>query len=898
MIHLKSIVFIGLLAFCMPGTVGKDISAQETTEKASTGSDLNIDLQLEEIVRSFRQIIVLMSDRSSLSETDQKNAYIIGKLLFEEGIPKREKLADQLWEALSSGKSIQALETPPMAAFLLRLEKDPQWHDADKLAFKEVLDTLIEKMNTAAPVSEADKILKRRLEEDRAALSQIQALYDKELDAIFGQFATRGMTISRERWESYLAYLRTLFSAKAIIAEHGHRIAPAKKEPARSERKTPTVPRLPDKTLVLTFDDGPHRQHTPKIKEVLEQFQAKGIFFEVGENIGRLGKDGDIKETKAAQEARTLQKSGHILANHTFTHPFLPKLDDRRQETELDLAEKMIVHVQDRQSRLFRPPYGAYDGSLQTALAARNLNLLLWDIDSQDWADPIPKSIANRVIAEARQKGRGVILLHDIHSRSVEALPLILETLESDGFNFALWNGVELLPGTTSKSKGPKPEAEPLYKESFAVIIGINAYHKWPRLNYATADALAVKDLLEASFHFNPENITLLLNEDATRERIMAALGDALGNQNKVGSEDRVLIFFAGHGTTRKLPSGKSLGYIVPVEADMEHIHSQCISMTNFQDFNDSIPAKHILYLMDACYGGLGVTRGGPAGENMESRKYIREVTRRTARQMLTAGGPDEQVADNGPNGHSVFTWTLLEGFKGKADLNSDNVVTASELFTYIGPAVSSVSRQTPAFGNLVGSGGGDVVFELSPNTEYLSAMTTQLDEEAIRLNSRLESIRREISQKKARNEKLRKELAQAQAELQKTAEKKVAPTDAQLVRKKSDEGLALYKERKYDEALKVLQEAFTLQPSNAQIANNLGYVYFRMGRNQEALEWYQRTLALDPQRAVAWVNIASAWEAAGDAAQALNAYNRFLELAPNHASAPFARERVQELTK
>ena len=73
----------------------------------------------------------------------------------------------------------------------------------------------------------------------------------------------------------------------------------------------------------------------------------------------------------------------------------------------------------------------------------------------------------------------------------------------------------------------------------------------------------------------------------------------------------------------------------------------------------------------------LALTRGG--GLAM-SQNYLTEISRREARQMFTAGGADQQVADNGPNGHSVFTWTLLEGLDGRADLNGDGVITATEL--------------------------------------------------------------------------------------------------------------------------------------------------------------------------------------------------------------------------
>ncbi|MCP3995175.1 MAG: polysaccharide deacetylase family protein, partial [bacterium] len=71
--------------------------------------------------------------------------------------------------------------------------------------------------------------------------------------------------------------------------------------------------------------------------------------------------------------------------------------------------------------------------------------IMLWNIDSRDWADPVPHSIAARVITDVRKLNRGVILFHDIQGRTVEALPLVLETLQAEGFRFVLWDGEKIL---------------------------------------------------------------------------------------------------------------------------------------------------------------------------------------------------------------------------------------------------------------------------------------------------------------------------------------------------------------------------------------------------------------------------------------------------------------------
>src|SRR6516162_8363915 len=319
-----------------------------------------------------------------------------------------------------------------------------------------------------------------------------------------------------------------------------------------------------------------------------------------------------------------------------------------------------------------------------------------------------------------------------------------------------------LLSGQVPGIRGPQAAAAapaptvPPYRESWAAIIAIDDYANWPQLSYAANDALALKDLLVQKYNFKTDHIFTLLNKEASRQNILSLLGDKLANPDLVQREDRVLVFYAGHGATRKLASGRELGYIIPVDADLTNFEGSAISMTNFQDISEAIPAKHLLFVMDSCYSGLALTRGG--GTTL-SENYLSEISRREARQMFTAGGGDQQVADNGPNGHSVFTWTLLQGLDGRADLNGDGVITATELAAYVAPAVSALSHQTPAFGNLPGSEGGDFIFELKHDVEFLNEDSAQLGDDAIRLNAAMEKLR-------AENQELQRQLAAVQKEL------------------------------------------------------------------------------------------------------------------------------------
>jgi hypothetical protein len=122
--------------------------------------------------------------------------------------------------------------------------------------------------------------------------------------------------------------------------------------------------------------------------------------------------------------------------------------------------------------------------------------------------------------------------------------------------------------------------------------------------------------------------------------------------------------------------------------------------------------ATHQLFIMDSCYGGTlgtrGVSRLDPGIPG-----YLEEITRRPARQIITAGGKDQQVADGGPRGHSVFTGTLLEALEDRlGDLNGDGYITFSELNAYLVPRATS-ALQTPAIGYLPAHGLGEFTFGL-----------------------------------------------------------------------------------------------------------------------------------------------------------------------------------------
>jgi peptidoglycan/xylan/chitin deacetylase (PgdA/CDA1 family) len=728
----------------------------------------DVNQQSDEIVATYRKIIVLTASQDSLDAVTRDRVSILGKMLFQQN---EERIS-----MLSADLSDKAL----LSAFLNRLENYSDYHDADKLVFRDLLEDLSSSLS-----ADKDARLKKRLVEDLGALDQIQALYQRELAKVFDQFRTRGMPIRREAWEKYLAFIHQKYQRDQILKEYEASMPAEESRGAGGRKKKPSEElfgtELPPKTLLLTFDDGPHPRYTDRILDILKKYHLQAVFFQVGRNLGTVAGDNSVKLGPIAAASYRILEAGSSLGNHSYTHALLPKLDPAGYTKEIESTNQLLKYILKSDPVLFRPPYGARNDGILNVVKTDNLKSMIWNIDSMDWADPVPNSIAQRVLKEIEHEGRGIILFHDIHSRAIEVLPSLIETLQQNGYRFAAWNGSGFSVNDTRgvQTVALPKSSEPPYRESWAAVIGIDDYQKWPKLRYAANDARAVRDLLIQKYKFKPENVFLLLNQDATRQNILSLLGDKLANTDMVKREDRVFVFYAGHGATRKLPSGRDLGYIIPVDADLTSYQGQAISMTNFQDIAEAIPAKHLLFVMDSCYSGLALTRGGGLAP---SANYLQEISRRVAREMFTAGGADEQVADNGPNGHSVFTWTLLQALDGRADLNGDGVITATELAAYVAPAVSSLSHQTPAFGNMPGSEGGDFIFDLQHESEFLSADSAQLGDDAIRINSEVEKLR-------SQNQELQKQLAAAQAQLQhqtQTPTASASPTEIALGRQHS----------------------------------------------------------------------------------------------------------------
>lgn len=244
------------------------------------------------------------------------------------------------------------------------------------------------------------------------------------------------------------------------------------------------------------------------------------------------------------------------------------------------------------------------------------------------------------------------------------------------------------------------------FKNSYALVIGIDKYPSpsWDNLQYAVGDARAMENfLLGQDF-----KVKTLYNEQATRESIVSYLENELAQI--VGRNDRFIFFFAGHGHTEFFSGSNERGYLVPY--DGKDRSSTYLSMARVRDISDILGVtRHQLFIMDSCYGGRLGSRGNRDSLDPRMPDYLKEVVKRKARQILTAGGATQRVRDIGPEGHSVFAGELLKALNdGLGDTNGDGYISFYELSTYVQRAASR-ANQTPGVDFLDGHGQGEFIF-------------------------------------------------------------------------------------------------------------------------------------------------------------------------------------------
>jgi uncharacterized caspase-like protein len=386
----------------------------------------------------------------------------------------------------------------------------------------------------------------------------------------------------------------------------------------------------------------------------------------------------------------------------------------------------------------------------------------------------------------------------------------------------------------------------PFYRTSWALLIGVNTYPNLPiqyQLRYAVRDVDELRKVLIQRYGFPPSNITVLTEGEATGERIRKAMGQ-LADTSRVNVNDQVLIYFSGHGQTVHLPNGGKMGFILPYDAkvNMNEInnpspyYTTCIGMDELRRLSTLIPAKHILFLIDACYSGLAIS--SQRGLRPEMPNYLETVMKLRVRQVITAGLEGEQTVENSEWGHGAFTYKLLEALKtGVADSNGDGVITALELAGHLRNAVPSIAHQTPQFGYFEGEGEFLLFYKVKRPTPQISA--SQHYEKAKRLLSQLQ----------------------------------------------------------FEEAISEFREAIRLKPNSIDSYIGMGVCLYSLGRLDEAIEAYRKALHLGgPSAYVAHYNLGLALKEKGLYRDAIRQFELYLTYDKNSMYAYKARKEIAQI--
>jgi len=176
--------------------------------------------------------------------------------------------------------------------------------------------------------------------------------------------------------------------------------------------------------IAITFDDGPQPKNTPRLLDMLRERNIKATFFVVGSNA---------REYPAI--IRRILAEGHEIGNHTLNHLSLPTLSAEKVAYQLGETDRAVVEASGYHMHIMRPPYGATNLHIkQYCYDQMGTPTILWDVDPFDWKKPGSSVVRQRIVSGTRNGS--IILCHDIHASTIDAMPDTLDTLLARGFKF------------------------------------------------------------------------------------------------------------------------------------------------------------------------------------------------------------------------------------------------------------------------------------------------------------------------------------------------------------------------------------------------------------------------------------------------------------------------------
>lgn len=181
--------------------------------------------------------------------------------------------------------------------------------------------------------------------------------------------------------------------------------------------------KLDNKEVILSFDDGPIPGRTDKVLATLDQFGVKGAFMMVGE----------MADAHPAL-ARKVALDGNAIGSHTYHHPDLAAMGFDAAMEEVTKGTLAVTKATGEDVNFFRFPYLADSHKLRDAISMRDMIVMGADVDSKDYYNTTPVAVTQRIMRDLDRRGRGIILMHDIHKRTAIMLPTLLSKLEAEGY--------------------------------------------------------------------------------------------------------------------------------------------------------------------------------------------------------------------------------------------------------------------------------------------------------------------------------------------------------------------------------------------------------------------------------------------------------------------------------
>jgi len=261
-----------------------------------------------------------------------------------------------------------------------------------------------------------------------------------------------------------------------------------------------TLP-LADKEVVLTFDDGPIQPHTGKILDILAAECVKATYFLVGE-MARAYPDA----------VRRIHAEGHTIGTHSEHHPLhFERLSEDRRHHEIDdaIADVSAALGDPREvAPFFRFPGLARSNAAEAEFAARSFVVFSSDTVADDWHRHIkPAKIVSLAISRLEARHKGILLLHDIHATTAEALPELLKQLKEHGFHI-----VHVVPAAPAETLEVADTLKP-WTEAFAgpdqiIMDDRSIQPTWPELDHSPIDdAVALPAPDASAYADDPEAV-------------------------------------------------------------------------------------------------------------------------------------------------------------------------------------------------------------------------------------------------------------------------------------------------------------------------------------------------------------------------------------------------------